>query len=948
MLIDRNLNGTLMILLIEFNDVLHYSGGNRPNGYLISDFETLLFSDNTYTSTSPDGETVFGSVRDYFEYQSHGILHITGDVINPDTGSGIPRWLNLGNSAPYYTVLNNRLNLTKDAINAAIDSSWMVNYDIISIILAQDEYSNIGFWTGVAAYHNDFSDSDFDPSFDFDNWFGGYIVKEREDLEWRDSTKTTFTHIGLHSHEMFHVLGWGIPNILQEGTEIYNHSSGHDFSLMSIGYRTGPLRKSESEWATATQVNSLLTNETISYIEEDDDIYANFDYYQFNDPNYAYHYFLVENRQYSGFNSYLPGWWKNGDKGGLLIWLSGGQSRILIHADNDEGQYEEGMPYVSEGDLGDPFPGENNVTQFSNGTTPDSKIGDNLTGAALLNISSSSTNMTADFYPNAWDGTIPSNTTWTSDRNPYYIIDDLAVDEGVTLTVNSGVIVNVFSGDNIELIVNGTLNANGATFQSVDNPGTNNDWLGIRVNNNATIQNCTIKNAYYGIKTYNCGSVTISTNTFNTCNKGIFIDGGGSSPQVSSNTFSYCSGGIYVDFTPASITGNTVNNVTGCGYFIAGPTSTGTFSNNDVYSALNGMDFRIGAPTVVTGSHVEGCSNSCFYVASGVPVISPNNEIDRDGTWSINNLSQNTVNAQDNTWWSVNNYGSVDTDGGTFYKIAPANSEPQILFDRGKRYFDSNNYQNALAAFKELLIKYSTSSYTRYALKYVMLMMESTLDNRENNVDYFKDIKAATSDVIPAENSISIFDYFILYWLQRNKSLIETEQKYDELIEKSTEEDYTISLKLNKACFYIYDFKSPEKAIPMLADLTSFDNIFYSFAQKELECLGYNSSAFQDNQQDVHSKPEADNTLKDNYPNPFNPATTIQFTVKDAGLVTIKVYNVLGQEVKTLVDREFTPGLHQVTWDGRNSAGIPVAGGLYIYSMTAGGTVLTKKMVMIK
>jgi flagellar hook assembly protein FlgD len=89
--------------------------------------------------------------------------------------------------------------------------------------------------------------------------------------------------------------------------------------------------------------------------------------------------------------------------------------------------------------------------------------------------------------------------------------------------------------------------------------------------------------------------------------------------------------------------------------------------------------------------------------------------------------------------------------------------------------------------------------------------------------------------------------------------------------------------------------------------------------------------------------------LSQNYPNPFNPQTTIDFQVKELAPVTLKIYNVRGQLVKTLADDRFAPGVtHTVTWDGRNNAGQQVSSGVYFYKLVTNNFTQTKKMVLLK
>ncbi|MEX0608997.1 MAG: right-handed parallel beta-helix repeat-containing protein [Balneolaceae bacterium] len=89
--------------------------------------------------------------------------------------------------------------------------------------------------------------------------------------------------------------------------------------------------------------------------------------------------------------------------------------------------------------------------------------------------------------------------------------------------------------------------------------------------------------------------------------------------------------------------------------------------------------------------------------------------------------------------------------------------------------------------------------------------------------------------------------------------------------------------------------------------------------------------------------------LYQNYPNPFNPTTVIGFDISEANVkVTLKIFNVLGQEVATLANDNFNAGRHSVIWDGKNDAGMQVSTGVYIYRIQAGDIVQSKKLTFIK
>jgi len=85
--------------------------------------------------------------------------------------------------------------------------------------------------------------------------------------------------------------------------------------------------------------------------------------------------------------------------------------------------------------------------------------------------------------------------------------------------------------------------------------------------------------------------------------------------------------------------------------------------------------------------------------------------------------------------------------------------------------------------------------------------------------------------------------------------------------------------------------------------------------------------------------------LAQNFPNPFNPSTTISFELPQAAQVEVDILNTMGQRVRSLVNGYFGAGEHQVTWDGRDDAGQKVSSGVYFYMLKAGSVVKTMKMI---
>ncbi len=88
--------------------------------------------------------------------------------------------------------------------------------------------------------------------------------------------------------------------------------------------------------------------------------------------------------------------------------------------------------------------------------------------------------------------------------------------------------------------------------------------------------------------------------------------------------------------------------------------------------------------------------------------------------------------------------------------------------------------------------------------------------------------------------------------------------------------------------------------------------------------------------------------LSQNFPNPFNPSTTIEYTLQSRSNVTITVFDILGRKVKTIFDQTMPVGTHTAYWDGTNVENNPVATGVYFYQIKAGDFVETKKMLLLK
>lgn len=172
------------------------------------------------------------------------------------------------------------------------------------------------------------------------------------------------------------------------------------------------------------------------------------------------------------------------------------------------------------------------------------------------------------------------------------------------------------------------------------------------------------------------------------------------------------------------------------------------------------------------------------------------------------------------------------------------------------------------------------------------------------------------------------------------------------------------NIELNWDNFYIPSFLNDERNLVNRSSLLNIDTttgnvismmmawdnnvinkyavIGYSGSGNTLYTIDYGESS--DNLKVVKSQETDFTTLYNNYPNPFNPSTEIRYSLSDDSFVEMKVYNMLGKEVSTIVNENQTPGYYEVKFDGSK-----LSSGIYYYSMSADGKVIdTKRMILLK
>ena len=149
-----------------------------------------------------------------------------------------------------------------------------------------------------------------------------------------------------------------------------------------------------------------------------------------------------------------------------------------------------------------------------------------------------------------------------------------------------------------------------------------------------------------------------------------------------------------------------------------------------------------------------------------------------------------------------------------------------------------------------------------------------------------------------------------------------------------------------------FDFSSRIGVYPVVKDqIIIFPDFELAGRTQDNICYFDNISFSPSNSVGIDNKSETlpqGFALEQNFPNPFNPFTTLRYDLPEDALVNITIYDMMGRQVKTLINGLQTPGYKTVQWDATNDKNRPVSAGLYLYTIQAGEFRQTKKMVLLK
>ena len=541
------------------------------------------------------------------------------------------------------------------------------------------------------------------------------------------------------------------------------------------------------------------------------------------------------------------------------------------------------------------------------------------------------------------------------------------------------------SGNWGSIVLNGS-GANGSTITYANiNYGTEVD---VTSANNITIQNCNITNSSgNGIYVYSSSNFLAQSNTITNNNSycGISIIGGSSNNcygnviyrpnhvqqgigilynscggSVARNDIAWCGAGIEVinGSSPTSWMGsnppdNRNNRVTNCGVGLYvynqshpcfGVIADGRYSYNSIVRYSNGMynadvenssslvaeqDWWGSAPPPSTFYVGGGCSLDYSYWLTidpwyGFPLhfIVPAPGPSKDGGKLLA---------------SVNTTGSeIIAPNSSNAAVEPSNLESLLA---GIELRDDNKQKEAKDFFRSYL-----DTHPDNQAAYVYLYSCANSETTPELIQYFNSLPKQA-----AKEHKLLLSY--LYLMQGDVK--SAKQVNTGIIDANPNTRLAVRAKLNNFYITLYNENDPILASSILSEVMSSKDLStpteLGLAQNALRTYVDpntgkmpNSSIGQGSDGSVTVGPVQEGLMM-NYPNPFNPSTTISYKLSSAGHVTLKVYDILGREVITLVDEYQEGGVHTAHLDGQN-----LASGVYFYRLTAPGLSQLKKMVMIK
>ncbi len=553
----------------------------------------------------------------------------------------------------------------------------------------------------------------------------------------------------------------------------------------------------------------------------------------------------------------------------------------------------------------------------------------------------------------------------------------VTVPSGRTLTIASGTVVR-FSAD-AGLIVQGALDAQGNSSDPIvftsaaDNPSPG-DWDYIKFDQpsgSSALKFCTIEYADIGLWLYGTSSVTVEDNTIRNCAQygGYFLYS--SNPTLKRNRFeNNGSYGIFLYNSRPKLLDNNISsgNYEGLMCFNDSDPVVGEsrFENNayaGIYCSSSSDPILHYKPSVWPAHNwIVANANYGVYASSGCwPRLGwgenyypgYNHFQQSLSTYAVYNANTSTLKAIYNEWIPypphVHNVTYEPAWNEPSYDLAEAKtpSEPERVNDKATQLLAHGETKAALDSFNAVVQRWPDDPATRYALAHIAFCYEAMGDT----AGYLQYLE----DVLSTYRGRLVYSYALEQSIPRleNTDPRRALSRCNELVDLTDDQEVREAIRLVRAFIKRYQLKDEQGAVE---DFSSFLEDYPSdplspIARAELSfCSARALPKRAEPPPDQASQTTGQQQLAGNFPNPFNPSTTILFHVPSPGsVVLLQVYDVRGDLVRTLYRGFVESGTHRVLWDGCDRLGRPVPGGVYVWRLSVNGRwVAAGKMTLVK
>ncbi|KQC04733.1 MAG: hypothetical protein APR54_02015 [Candidatus Cloacimonas sp. SDB] len=535
---------------------------------------------------------------------------------------------------------------------------------------------------------------------------------------------------------------------------------------------------------------------------------------------------------------------------------------------------------------------------------------------------------------NAWDGLFIYDRGIITFNNPTFENCDLTT-EDTPVDINSGTFTNSAINHFGEDLSIDDVNFTNTLICAKESGGINPSPPRVK------IDNCTINNsisaATISITSYE--EYEITNNDIVTTGIGVYLyeSGEGKTHLISNNEIqgSQSNPGIKLYHSYADITGS--NNIYDANTGILGLNNCEIYiygNENSPFQMIheNSSDEMVfthdSFPYMMRYTQIYDVNHNDYFCKCA------DHGLTRPHVIAYNYWGENFVPTQDL-------YPSIAYIYQPYWNPVVTKGSPELLFEVAVLYEESENYTLAADTHKEVIETYPESRFAAASAKELVSiekqsnqefnslksyyqaepnmqydsemqkLSESLINycdieimNYEKAIDHFEEI---ITDPPSIQDSIfAIIDLGYTYLLMGENSRSDFTGRYPELIPQSFQE-----FQINR-----------ERLLNRLFELDGDDN----------------------DSNTIPTKPH----IFGNYPNPFNPTTTISFSIPEECNVKLAIFNTKGQKVRNIISTELDPGFHEVIWDGRDDNGVKVSSGVYYYMLDAKNLKSMKKMVLLK